>query len=233
MNSSYVLRSKPNYELLAALTILEKARYMACSAQQLKYDILLSLLPTLERNLNILHMIPLEEVDGNNFFVMSFYFSLKTCILTYEKVIQIVKDSNDDTSLYKNVCLANKNCTLEEMCKCLDSIWKDYWHAFHKIKNPQNFLRLMQNKLVGLYSAICIKGNESLPDNYKCLSCCKTSAYLKTGITNECDNEAINKESNSSSMNYCYHLIDEKCTKPNINRIIFEIRMNELGTQQC
>lgn len=227
------MRTKEQYELLAALTILEKTRYMATAAQQLNYEVLLSLLPTLKQNLQQLNTICEIDVEMNNVFVMNFRFSLRTCILAHEMLVRVIENSKDNKSLYENVCSENKNCTLAEMCKCLDLVWRQYWQEFHIKKNHDSFLQSMEKKLTALYSAICIKGNENLPDNYLCLSCCKDSAYIKTGVTNECD-EQYNTDSKSSSMDYCHHFIDiqDKCPKVNINRTIFERRMNEIGTKQ-
>ena len=230
--NSYDLRSKPQYEILVAISFVEKAKYLASAAQQLKFDILVSLLPHLKENLMLLKSIsvPENEID---MFVMDFVFSLKSCIFLHEKLVRAVENSFDDMSLYENICLEN-GPTLVKLSEVLTSIWKNYWQQFHVNDDKKKFLLSTKDELIKVYSDICIMGNEQLPDDYSCLSCCKASAYLKTGITNQCENESFNVQSKKNSMNYCHHLIttNENSKYRNMDRIIFERRMNEIGTRQ-
>ena len=95
----------------------------------------------------------------------------------------------------------------------------------------------LQSQLVPLFSAITFKGNESLPSDYRCLSCIIDSAFTKTGRLNMCDNDNKNQDKSNSqgiSLNYCYHLVDTKMDSKfcNFNRAIFERRLNEIGLLQ-
>ena len=229
-SDSYDIRCKEQYEVLAAISLIEKCRYLAASAQQLKYDILIHLSPILEHNLETLRKIDISRCYSSNYFEMNLYFSWKVCILTHEKILKAIKKSYDDKSLHENISTENEQCTLEQLCQTLDTIWNDYWQVFH-IDNRchEEFLNSIEENLIRIYSAICIKGNESFPENYSCKSCCKNSAYLNTGISNECDGS----ESKGCGTNYCYHFIDvrNKFNYPNINRIIFESRLNEVGAK--
>jgi len=226
--STYEIRSKPQYEILVGISIMEKTRYLVTAAQQLSYDVLHCLLPIFENNLCLLETITIENINGANIFEMDFNFCMKTCIAAHKKLIRVVKSCHDDKSLYEKICLENKNSNLAELCNCLDSLWHNYWNTFHINKDNHLFLKEIEERLIELYGAICIKGNEQFPENFKCLSCIKDAAYLKTGILSNCDNnKTLDKK-------YCHHFVDvdEKCSKPNINRIIFERRMNELDTRQ-
>jgi hypothetical protein len=216
------------------MSLIEKARYLAEGAQQLTYDVLVELLPIFKQNLEILQSVHLDEFEYDYFF-MDLQFCLNVCKRSYERLIRVIEKSKDDKSLYETFCSENSSDTLPKLCSILDSLWKKYWKSFHIGENKMEFLTAMQNELINIYSHITIKGNERLPNSYTCLSCVKNTGYLKTGRSNVCDRtNSDNKNEDVSSMNYCYHLIDicDNSKYFNINRTIFERRMNEIGTEQ-
>ena len=230
--TSYDLRSSSQYEYLAALSIVEKARYYAEAAQQLSYEVLAPLLPTLSNNLEILKSINLREGRIDR-FVMDFQFCVEASIVSYERLIRVIRNSKDDESLYHGFCSQNSKDTLPELCSIFDSIWEKYWKQFHLSGDKMSFLNKTRNKLVNIYSHISIRGNEKLPDGYRCLGCVRDTGYLKIGRTDVCNIESEDNKG-TSSMNYCYHLIDVKENSKfvNIERVIFERRQNEDGISQ-
>ena len=230
--TSYDLRSSSQYEYLAALSVVEKARYYAEAAQQLSYEVLAPLLPTLLRNLEILKSINLGEGEIDR-FVMDFQFCVQASIVSYERLICVIRNSKDDESLYRGFCSENLKDTLSQLCSIFDSIWEKYWKQFHSPSDKMSFLKEAQDRLVKIYSHISIQGNEKLPDGYRCLGCVRDTGYLKTGRTDVCNAES-EENKGSSSMNYCYHLIDVKENSKfvNVDRAIFERRQNEEGISQ-
>ena len=231
--ASFELRSRVQYSFLVSLSVIEKARYLAEAAQQLSYDVLLKLMPVFERNLDILKSICLGDFECD-YFYMDLQFCLKVCIFSYERLINVVRCSND---MYENFCSKNSTDVLPRLCFILDSLWRRYWKTFHINEDKLPFLTSIQEELVTLYSHITIKGNEKFPNSYTCLSCEKDTGYLKTGRSNVCDRtNTDNKKTDEdvSSMDYCHHFIDicDNSKYFNINRTIFERRMNEIGTEQ-
>jgi hypothetical protein len=230
MSTQYVLRSETQYELLAALCLIEQSRHYAEAAQQLSFEVLQQLLPTLKHNLDILKSIKLKE-HYCDFFAMNVCFSLKTAIISYDRLINVIERSNSNESLYDNFCKENSQSTLEDLCSLYNKIWVNYWKRFHIDEDKISFLKRLESELTKVYSNVCLKGNENLPDKFRCLGCLKNSGYLKTGRTDVCGSE---KEDKGCSLNYCYHFIDTNNESKyfNINRAIFERRMNEIGTVQ-
>ena len=232
--TSFELRSDVQFNFLVSLSFIEKARYLAEGAQQLEYNVLTELLPIFKQNLDILKSVKLGDLE-HDYFYMDLHFSLRVCIQSYERLITVIESSNDNETLYENFCSKNSVDTLARLCSILDVLWKKYWKGFHIDENKIPFLTKIQDELVNIYSHITVKGNEKLPSSYSCLSCVKNTGYLKTGRSNVCDRtNSDNKIEDSSSMNYCYHFIDvcDNSKFVNINRTIFERRMNEIGTEQ-
>ena len=225
------IRSGSQYEFLIALSLIEKARYFAEAAQQLSYEILQTILPVLQKNLEILKSISLNDFE-NDYFLLNLKFSLRVCIISYEKLIHVASTTTDNETLHSLFSANNNRDTLKKLCETMDSIWKEYWLSFHNCANKRSFLQGVETSLVNLYTDICIRGNESFENSYRCPSCMLNSAYLKTGITDECNRE--DNQEQTSCQQYCYHFIDVKDTSKffNVDRIIFEKRMNEEGTVQ-
>lgn len=227
------IRSGLQYEFVIALSLVEKARYYAEASQQLSFHTLKSLLPVLRKNLDILKSVDLSDFT-NDYFLMDLKFSLRLCIKSYERLIYVVETSMSDESIHKMFSCKNNPNTLTDLCRIMDRIWKDYWYNFHKSSNKKSLLHDIETDLVELYSDICLRGNERFENNYKCPSCKLNSAYHRTGITDECNEESIESQGNISSQTYCHHFVDIKDTAKffNVDRIIFERRMNEEGTIQ-
>jgi len=227
--ASFELRSETQCEFLVALSLIEKCRYFAEASQQLSFTVLTHLLPTIKCNLEILTSINLGNFEYDYFYT-NVSFSLRACIASHEKLIRVIEMSHDDKSLYDNFCSENTATTLPDLCNVLDSIWFNYWKRFHINENKMSFLHSTEDMLVKLYSHVTLQGNERFPDSYRCLSCEKNTGYLKTGRSNVCDG----KDQSSSSANYCYHFIEshDKSKFVNINRTIFERRLNEKGISQ-
>ncbi len=225
---SYTIRSGRQHDILVAISLIEKARYLAEASQQLSYDVLRELLPVFIHNISVLRSV--RDYDDPNYFIMDLSFCTRACLMSYEKLIRVIESSRDDASLFENICRENDDRTLSRLCDVMDSIWKRYWLRFHVNEDKIVLLRSIENELVAICSSVCIRGNEHLPEGFRCFSCLKNSAYLKTGITDEC----CEKEKACSNMNYCAHFIqtDEKSKYYNINRAIFERRLNETGTSQ-
>lgn len=236
MSNKFEIRSPLQYELLFAISLIEKARYLSESSQQLSYDILKSLLPILKDNYNKIESIASGEIEYD-LFHLNLNFVLNCCLHSHRKVIRAIELSCDNRTLYDNICAANKDKVLGKLCNILNTLWIYYWKHFHKNDNKMDMLLNLQSQLVPLFSAITFKGNESLPSDYRCLSCIIDSAFTKTGRLNMCDNDNKNQDKSNSqgiSLNYCYHLVDTKMDSKfcNFNRAIFERRLNEIGLLQ-
>ena len=225
------IRSGSQYEFLIALSLIEKARYFAEAAQQLSYENLQSILPVLRKNHEILKSISLNDFESD-YFILNLRFSLRLCLISYEKIVHVASTATDNQTLHALFSANNNQDTLNKLCQTMDSIWKEYWFNFHNSTNKRTYLQDVETSLVNLYSDICIRGNESFENSYRCPSCMLNSAYLKTGITDECNRE--DNQEHTSCQQYCYHFIDVKDTSKffNVDRIIFERRMNEEGTVQ-
>lgn len=221
------------YEIMIALCYIESARYSAEAAQQLSYNELVKLLPIFKGNLEILKSVSFDDKE-NDYFYMDLQFCLNACILSYEKLVKVIEMSHDDKTIYDNFCQKNSRNTLTELCRILQTIWKKYWKRFHVEEDKIQLLSSIQDDLVQLFSNIAINGNEPLHPDFRCLSCDKNSAYIKTGVTDICNVEQKDKNDKATSLAYCHHLIDVcKDSKHfNINRVIFERRMNEKGIAQ-
>lgn len=231
--SSYQIRSSTQYEIMIALCYIENARYSAEAAQQLSYNELVKLLPTLKRNLEVLKSVSFDGKENDHFY-MDLQFCHKACVVSYEKLVKVIEMSHDDKTAYDNFCLMNSRNTLSELCDVLETIWKQYWKRFHIQEDKLHLLSTIQDKLIALFSNVAINGNEPLPANFRCLSCDRNSAYIKTGITDICDVEVKDKNDKTRSLAYCHHLIDvcKQSEHFNINRVIFERRMNEKVASQ-
>lgn len=228
-NGSMELRSETQCSFLISLSLIEKSRYLAEAAYQLSYDVLSKLLPIFEHNLSVLNSVSSDNCEYD-FFYMDFMFSLKVAKHSYEKLIGVVKASSDDKSLYENLCKVNSKGTLSRLCGVLDTIWNDYWKTFHVRNDKKALLSRLEEELVEICSNITIKGNEHFPESYRCLSCELNTGYIKTGRSDICDRS----DEKTTSLNYCYHFIDinDKSKFVNINRAIFERRLNEIGVKQ-
>ena len=231
MSNKYDIRSGIQYEMLFAISLIEKARYLSECSQQLNYRILKRMLPVIKSNYNKLETLVSDVIQTDMFF-LDLSFVLKCSLYSHKKVIRAIESSFDDKTLYDAICRENKDCILDKLCSILNTLWSDYWRHFHINDAKIDTLLRLESDLIPLYSCITLKGNESLPSNYRCLSCIHDSAYVKTGRLNMCDDDK-NKD-NSKSLNYCYHIIDT-CTESkfcNLNRAIFERRLNETGILQ-
>ena len=232
MTNKYDIRSGIQYEMLFAISLIEKARYLSECSQQLKYRILKRMLPVIKSNYNKLETL-VSDVIQIDMFYLDLSFVLKCSLYSHKKVIRAIESSFDDKTLYDAICRENKDCILDKLCSILNTLWSDYWRHFHINDCKMEMLSTLESELIPLYSCITLKGNESLPSNYRCLSCILDSAYTKTGRLNICDNDDKN-QNHSNTLNYCYHLIDT-CTESkicNLNRAIFERRLNETGILQ-
>ena len=231
MSNKYDIRSGLQSEFMFAISLVEKARYLSECSQQLCFDVLKQMLPVIKNNYNKIKSIVSSDIEFD-IFHLDLQFVLKCCVYSHDKVIRAIESSYDDKTLYDAICRENEACILDKLCSILSTLWIDYWKHFHQDNDKMDVLLTLESELVQLYSCITLKGNESLPSNYRCLSCILDSAYVKTGRLNMCDDDK-NKD-NSKSLNYCYHLIDtNKDSKYcNLNRAIFERRLNEKGILQ-
>ena len=229
MSNKYDIRSGIQYEMLFAISLIEKARYLSECSQQLNYRILKRMLPVIKSNYNKLESLISNELEIDMFY-LDLSFVLKCSLYSHKKLIRAIESSFDNKTLYDAICRENEACILDKLCSILNTLWSDYWRHFHINDCKIDTLSTLENELVPLYACITLKGNESLPSNHRCLSCILDSAYVKTGRLNMCDDN----QNHSNTLNYCYHLIDT-CTESkncNLNRAIFERRLNEKGIGQ-
>ena len=231
MSNKYGIRSGIQYEMLFAISLIEKARYLSECSQQLNYHILKRMLPILKDNFNKLESLVSNEIQTDMFF-LDLSFVLKCSLYSHKKVIRAIESSFDDKTLYEAICRENEASILDKLCSILNTLWTDYWRNFHINDAKMEMLSTLEHELIPLYACITLKGNESLPSSYRCLSCIHDSAYVKTGRLNMCNDDK--NKGISNTLNYCYHLIDT-CTESkccNLNRSIFERRLNETGILQ-
>lgn len=231
MTNKYELRSGMQYEMLYAISLVEKARYLSECSQQLNNDTLKKLLPVLKGNLNKLESIATNAREYD-LFHLDLNFILKCSLHSHRNLIRAIESSNDNKTLYEQICSGNTDNVLSKLCTALNTLWLDYWKHFHNNQSAMEKLLNLEDQLIPLYSAITLKGNETIAPNTRCLSCILDSAYVKTGRLNMCDDKIENRD--MVSLNYCYHLVDTKKESIycNINRAIFERRLNERGVNQ-
>lgn len=151
---SFPIRTRSQYDLLVAISLVEKARYLAEACQQLSFGVLTEMLPSLRRNLAVLRSVRFD-CDECNFFLMDFQFCLRACVLSYERLVRVVEASRDNESLFENFCRENGDeDTLSGLCSVMDAIWHRYWQRFHVDEDKTGFLQSTESKLVKLSSKI-------------------------------------------------------------------------------
>ncbi len=153
---SYTIRSGRQHDILVAISLIEKARYLAEASQQLSYDVLRELLPVFKHNLGVLRSVR-HDYDEVNHFLMDLSFCTRAGLLSYEKLIRVIESSRDDESLFENVCRENDDHTLSRLCDIMESIWKRYWLRFHVDEDKMELLHSIENELVAVCSSVCIK----------------------------------------------------------------------------
>ena len=134
MSNKHDIRSGIQYEMLFAISLIEKARYLSECSQQLNYSILKRMLPVLKGNCNTLESLVFNELEIDRFY-LDLRFVLKCSLYSHKKVIRAIESSYDDRTVYEAICRENEACILDKLCSILKYGKLNLYKNYHKCRS--------------------------------------------------------------------------------------------------